>query len=215
MLRKKNLSIKIFLGKGDFKMNNNTHDEEKKTTRENDKTRSKQILILIALCCIPLFIITGCGIGKCIQCSNCGDDNTRFLVYASGTEKGVEYTSCVGPAGILGCGCDSKCWPTECVSIKGSSDGIQVSGCVTYYNGCGCIGNTKTKSVARYSESATCLGIQCTGTEHVETVAETTKATESMSCLGVSCGAKESVKPWNINDKIPRAFPNGCWVGDD
>lgn len=193
-------------------MNKKDYIEKMKPSEIKDKTRAKQILTLILLCCFPLLIITGCGIGNCIQCSNCGDDNTRALVCASGTDNnGVEYTSCVGPAGILGFGIDSKCWPTECVSIKRGSSGSQLSGCVTYYNGCGCIANSEVKSNGKYSDSATCLGIKCVGTEYVETVADTTKATETGSCLGCSCGDKKSVNPRNLNSSMPRAFSKGCW----
>ena len=193
-------------------MNTNDCVEEKAVLKTKDKTRVKQVLTLVLLCCFPLLIITGCGIGNCIQCSSCGDDNTRALVCASGTDdNGVEYTSCVGPAGILGCGLDSKCWPTECVSIKKGSSGSQLSGCVTYYNGCGCIANSEVKSEGKYSDSVTCAGIKCAGKEYVETVADTTKAVETTTCLGCSCGDKQSVTPKNYNSAMPRAFSKGCW----
>lgn len=192
-------------------------DEKNRIIEENKDSGSKkkslkEVLMLLALCCFPLLIVTGCGIGNCIQCSNCGDDNTRIFVYAEGTDNnGVEYTSCVGPAGILGFGLNSKCWPTECVSIKSSEEFITLSGCVTYYNAVGCIDKSEVKSVGKYSDSVTCLGIKCAGTEYVETVAETTKATEQTNCLGIGCGGKQSVTPKNYNSTMPRLFPTGCW----
>lgn len=183
---------------------------------DNNKKQAKQILFLVALCCFPLIFITGCGIGNCIQCSACGDDNTRILVCAKGTDdNGVEYTSCVGPAGCLGFGLNTKCWPTECVSVKEGGSSREMSGCVTYYNGCGCVDRTEVKSVGKYSDSVTCLGIKCAGKEYVETVADTTKATEVTSCLGISCGSKESVDPKDYNSSMPRAFTYGCWSSEE
>lgn len=191
-------------------------EENKEIVEEKRKGSSKksfkEVLMLLALCFFPLLVITGCGIGNCIQCSNCGDDNTRIFVCAKGTDNnGVEYTSCVGPAGILGFGLNSKCWPTECVSVKQSDGSSTFSGCVTYYNAVGCIDKSEVKSKGKYSGSVTCLGIKCAGKEYVETVAETTKATEQTNCLGVRCGGKESVTPKNYNSTMPRLFPNGCW----
>ncbi len=183
-------------------------------TTEVEKKRAKELLILLILCCFPLIIITGCGIGNCIQCSNCGDDNTRIFVCAKGTDdNGVEYTSCVGPAGILGCGLNTKCWPTECVSVKKTDSNNTLSGCVTYYNGCGCISKSEVKSVGKYSDTFNCLGVKCSGTEYVETTADTTKATKQNMCLNMSCGEKESVdSPYNYNSSMPRAFTRGCWT---
>lgn len=191
-------------------------EEKKKVTEKQGKVYSKrtfkEILMLLALCCCPLLIVTGCGIGNCVQCSSCGDDNTRLFVCAKGTDSnGVEYTSCVGPAGILGCGLNSKCWPTECVKVEKNDENTALSGCVTYYNAFGCIDKSEVKSNGKYSDSATCLGIQCAGAEYVETVAETTRATEQSTCLGISCGGKQSVTSKNYNSAMPRLFPNGCW----
>jgi len=185
---------------------------KKKNDNLSSKKKIKEVLMLLALCCLPLTIITGCGIGNCIQCSSCGDDNTRIFICAKGTDKnGVEYTSCVGPAGILGFGLNSKCWPTECVKVKKSDSGSTVSGCVTYYNAVGCIDKSEVKSNGKYSNSVTCLGIKCVGTEYVETVAETTKAMEQTNCLGVGCGGKEAVDSYNYNLEMPRLFSKGCW----
>lgn len=172
-------------------------------------------LFLVMLCCCPIIVLTGCGADSCIRCTACGDDDTRFFVYASGTDnQGVSYKSCVGPAGILGCGLNTKCWPTECVSVEQNADSNKVSGCVVYYNEMGCISKTGVKSNGKYSDDATCLGITCAGTKYKEVVAETTKATETNTCLGVSCGGEESVEPYNYNNSMPRSFPNGCWTND-
>ncbi len=197
---------------GEIIMGEKMNENEAETKRESSKKRFKEILILIAICSFPLMVITGCGIGNCIQCSSCGDDNTRVFLFAKGTDNnGVEYTSCVGPAGILGFGINSKCWPTECVSVKKVNDETTLSGCVTYYNTTGCIDKTEVKSNGKYSDSVTCLGIKCVGNEYVENVAETTKSTEQNSCLGVSCGEKKSVESKNYNSTMPRLFPAGCW----
>ena len=193
-------------------MDKKDYVEEMKPSKTKDKTRTKQILTLILLCCFPLLIITGCGISDYIQCTIFGDDSNKIFVYASGTDNNnFEYKSCVGPAGILGFGCDSKCWPTECVSIKGISNGNQLSGCVTYYNGCGCIENTEVKSSGKYSDSVTCAGIECVGKEYIENAADTTKATEATSILGISCRDKKATTSRNLNSTMPRAFYYGCW----
>ncbi len=190
-----------------------TMKESNENNQRNNHSTAKEILLLILMCCFPLIVITGCGVGSCIQCSNCGDDNDRLFVCAKGSDaNGVEYTSCVGPAGILGFGLNSKCWATECVSVKQSDNGSTLSGCVTYYNAGGCISKSEVKSVGKYSDSVTCLGIKCAGKEYVETAAETTKATEQTTCLNMSCGGKEAVNPKNYNSSMPRAFTHGCWA---
>lgn len=186
--------------------------EAVETPQEKKKRRIKTILKILALVIFVLGIIGGFSNG-CIRCTNCGDDDTRFLVYASGTDvNGVAYKSCVGPAGCLGFGLGSKCWPTECTYVKqhGSEQGT-LSGCVTYYNSLGCISNSDVKSEGKYTDSLTCLGISCTGKRYVETVAETTQAKQTSTCLGMSCGDKAATDPKNYNSKIPRQFKDGCW----
>ena len=184
--------------------NNETTDEQNvtpeaehiDTPQEKKKRRIKTVLKIAALVAFVLGIIGGFSNG-CIRCTNCGDDDTRFFVYASGTDvNGVAYKSCVGPAGCLGFGLGTKCWPTECTYVKqyGSEQGT-LSGCVTYYNSMGCISNSDVKSEGKYTDSLTCMGISCTGKRYVETVAETTQAKQTSTCLGMSCGGKRLLIP--------------------
>lgn len=187
-----------------------------KEKQSSKKVHGLHVLILITFCSLPLLFITGCGIGNFVQCSKCGDNNTRMVIYATGTDSnGVEYTSCVGPGGLLGFGLNSSCWPTECVNVKQNQTGGhlsgQISGCVTYYNDCGCVDRSEVKSIGKYSASVGCLGVNCTGVNYVETVAETTTASEESTCLGVSCGGKSSAEIRNYNSSMPRQFRNGCW----
>jgi len=111
--------------------------EANKDTQNEKKEIIKTIIMIIAF----VLIITGGFASGCVRCTNCGDDDTRFFLYASGTsEEGVQYKSCVGPAGCLGFGIDSKCWPTECVYVeRATTSNEQLTGCVTYYNKTGCI----------------------------------------------------------------------------
>lgn len=162
---------------------------------------------------VMILIIVGGFASGCVRCTNCGDDDNRFFVYASGTsDSGVEYKSCVGPAGLLGFGIGSKCWPTECTYVKrGTTGGKELTGCVTYYNEMGCIAKSDVKSVGKYSDKVTCLGINCFGKKYIETVAETTKAKEQTTCLGVSCGSEETIESKGYNTTMPRQFNKGCW----
>lgn len=185
---------------------------------ESKKKILEGLLILI-FCCCPIIVITGCGAGSCVRCTACGDDDTRFFVYASGTTSdGLEYTSCVGPAGCVGLGLNTFFWPTECISIKGTSDfsdSQNISGCVTYYNEAGCIGKSGVKSKGTYTDSVSVFGINCGGTKYVETVAESTKAYEQGSCLGCTCGEKDNdVELRDYNNSMPRSFTKGCWTSD-
>ncbi|MDO5382464.1 MAG: hypothetical protein Q4F06_07105 [Eubacteriales bacterium] len=183
---------------------------------KNKKKKVSEILMLFCLCFIPLIISTGCGANSCVRMTTCGDNDTRLILYAKGVdENGVEYTSCVGPAGCLGLGLNSKCWPTECVKIRTSSDGTEeITGCVTYYNETGCIANSEVKSNGSYSTNATCFGISLCGNEYKETVAESVQANKTSTCFGISCGQRQQVEPLNYNSKMPRAFPKGCWTSD-
>lgn len=183
---------------------------------ENKRNKVVQGVLLLCLCFLPLMIITGCGDNGCIRCTMCGADDTRCFVYAKGVdETGTQYTSCVGPAGVLGIGCNSKCWATECVMIEqAEGENGDLSGCVTYYNETGCIDKAGVKSSGNYTDAVTCLGISCGGTQYIEEIANTTIAYERSSCLGVSCGKKRSVEPRNYNNKMPRSFNKGCWSND-
>ena len=181
-----------------------------------EKNKIVEIIILLLICMLPLAISTGCGANSCVRLEMCGDDDTRFLFYAKGIdENGVEYTSCVGPAGCLGIGINSKCWPTECTSIKTSSNGTEkLSGCVVYYNEAGCIAKSKVKSNGSYSKDATCFGISLAGNQYKEKIAESTQATQTSTCFGISCGQKTKVEEKNYNEKMPRSFSKGCWTSD-
>lgn len=182
-----------------------------KVERDPKKDMIATILMIVG---VILILIIGFSSG-CVRCTNCGDDDTRFFVYASGTSSdGVEYKSCVGPAGCLGCGINSKCWPTECTRVKTVSNGKELSGCVTYYNETGCIANSDVKSVGKYSDQITCLGISCAGNKYVETVAETTQAKEQATCLGISCGKPQAISPKYYNSNMPRRFKEGCWKNE-
>lgn len=181
----------------------------------NKQKRPRQVLLLVILCCIPLILVIFFGAGNYVKCTNCGDDSTRFFICAKGTSNGVEYTSCVGPAGILGFGCDSRCWPTECMRIKKSEGITSLKGCVTYYNEIGCIDRSDVKSYGKYSESTSCIGISCSGTKYVENTAETTQASTQTSCFGMSCGEDTAANSENYNKKMPRQFTRGCWLPNE
>lgn len=177
------------------------------------KEKALHVLVLMLICTLPFMTLLGCGSDSCIRCTMCGDDDTRMLVYATGTDQnGVEYISCIGPAAIFGFGVDSKCWPTECVYVRQNSGEAQLTGCVKYYNETGCISNTNVKSNGDYKDSLTCLGIACFGSSYNEVVAESTKASERASCLGLSCGSPKSVQSRDLNKTMPRMFVNGCWT---
>ena len=188
----------------------------KSNKHNNTKTKVRHVLLLVSLCCFPFLMITGCGFTGCFKCTNCGDDSNRILTCASGTDNnGVKYTSCVGPAGILGFGCNSKCWPTECVKVKKGLGSSEISGCVTYYNETGCIDKTAVKSNGKYSDSVNCLFISCGASEYVETVTDTTKAEEGTSCFGCSLKDERAVTPKNYNSSMPRSFQKGFWSSSD
>ena len=188
--------------------------DEKSMGDETETKFSKGTVIktIIEVAAVAIIIIGGFSSG-CIRCTNCGADDNRLIIYASGTtEDGYKYKSCVGPAGCLGFGLNSKCWPTECINVKYSDiEGTQTSGCVTYYNTMGCIAKADVKSQGKYTTSLNCLGIQCVGNEYVENTAETTKAVRRTTCLGMGCGESETIEPSYYNEKMPRQFVKGCW----
>lgn len=176
------------------------------------KKKVIELVTLLSLSLLPLLGIVGCGFSDTVRCSACGDNDTRVGLYASGTESGIEYKSCVGPAGILGFGCDTACWPTECLKVKSSSSSETLSGCVYYYNDWGCIGKATEESKGSYSKDTTCLGIACEGEEYKESVTDSgVSATRTSTCLGISCGEKESTNSKDYNAQMPRQFVNGCW----
>lgn len=172
-----------------------------------------QLVTLLSLSMLPLLGIVGCGFSDSMRCTACGDNDTRLGVYASGTESGIEYKSCVGPAGILGFGCDTSCWPTECLEVKqmkASDDTF--SGRIYYYNDWGCIGNSAQESKGKYSQGFSCLGISCEGEEYRESVTKKgTVASIESTCLGIGCKDKQSEKSRDYNSQMPRQFETGCW----
>ena len=192
----------------------NTQEEksfEKESILKNSENKKEAIQTIIVMAALILLIVGG-FLSGCVRCTNCGNDDNRFFIYASGTsEEGVDYQSCVGPAGCLGFGVNSKCWPTECLHVKGVTSERNVSGCVTYYNEVGCIANSGVKSVGKYDDQVSCFGINCVGTKYVETVAETTKAREQFTCLGMKCGNETADNSRNYNSTMPRQFEKGCW----
>ena len=177
--------------------------------------RSKEILIIICFCCLPLLFITGCGSSGCFGCSKC--EAYDCLVCAGGTEDKVTYRTCVGPAGCLGCGLNTIFWPTECVQAKATQDdNLYLKGTVIYYNGFGSIKNSEVKSRGNYSAAVGCLGIKCFKKEYIENADEdTTKGKIQNSCFCFSCGGKKKVEPKYYNESMPRKYKNGCWNGNN
>lgn len=178
--------------------------------------RGLHILILIGICLLPLGVVTGCGVTDRIRCTACGDNENRLILYASGTDShGYEYKSCVGPAGILGCGLDTRCWPTECVKTTMVDAPYKETGCVYYYNNFGCIDKSETMTYGKYMYSASCIGARCYGRRYIESdTGESVSAYEKESVLGISCG-KTVVDPENRNQEVERHFENGCWSCED
>lgn len=186
----------------------------------NGKKKQLKLLGLLFSLCVPLLFIIGCGPGNCLKCENFGDNSNRIFLCATQTVGNTEYTSCVGPAGILGFGCNNSCWPTECVKVKESaSAGVinsENSGCVTFYHGFGCIDGAAEKSKGEYSKKLTCGGIACSDKKYVEeNLGGVTKAYTSVSCLGCNCGNQDVTENKDRNTKIPRQFSKGCWISGD
>lgn len=176
-----------------------------------DENKKEDFISFIVLIVGIIALIIGFS-SDCIRCTNCGDDDNRLVIYASGRdENGVEYKSCVGPAGCLGFGINSKCWPTECVYVEKYAENSKISGCVTYYNKAGCISKSEVKSEGEYSDELTCFNISCFGEKYVETVAESERATTSSSCFGIKCGGASDTEFQGLNDIMPRQFSKGCW----
>ena len=181
-----------------------------------DKAKVKQVLILVALCSLPLLLIAGIRSGRYIQCTSCGDDTNRLFIYAQGNYHGIKYKSCVGPAGIIGCGLNTRCWPTECVKVElNYGDDEKLTGCVSFYNGFGCIDKSDVKSYGKYKYVVSCEGINCQGYEYREKVGETTEAKQRDRYFGCDAKEWERVDPKKFNSGVPRSFTKGCWKHDD
>lgn len=225
----------LFITIIDGKSEGGTMDEEKKLQGLTEETENEEglwgedtspkgnassievskvieLIAGLAIWAVFIFIVINAFKSDCVQCTLCGDANNRLFIYANGTsEDGVEYVSCVGPAGCVGCGINSKCWPTECLYVKGASDGGTTTGCVTYYNEGGCITKSEVKSNGTYSENVGCFGISCSGEKYLEVIADSQYAAVRNSCLGVGCGDKLGTAVRGYNDSLPRQFSRGCW----
>jgi len=197
----------------------NVPNEEKNEQSANEassepkKITLKDTILSLATLLIFIVVITIAFSSGCVTCTACGDNGNRLLFYANGTDdSGVEYISCVGPAGCLGFGLNSKCWPTECTYVNMPlSSHEELSGCVTYYNKMGCIANSDVKSNGMYSFNTSCLGVVCSGEKYYEKVTDSIEAKEQSTMFGVGCGNAFSVDPRYYNVLMPRQFKEGCW----
>lgn len=153
-----------------------------------------QLISIIFICCIPLFLITGCATS--------GYDE----------EKSIEYSSCVGPAGIIGCGC--SCLPTECLSVEfvDSSTGAEVSGTVNYYDNCGCIDNDDVKIIGTYNVDVSCFGCTFCSSSYQEITQNDTSTAkrDNYNCLGCMTDSSH-VSSKDYNKRMPRQYPYGCF----
>ena len=185
------------------------------------KDKVKQLLALLGICTLPIIAtaFSGCGIKQKFTCQMCGSSKTYTPVYAHGTTTdgttSYEYTSCVGPAGCVGFGCNTVCWPTECMYVKETQDNQTVNGAVYYYDKVGCIGCSEegndSLSKGRYTQSFTCLGITCASDIYVEEINEDKNvAYNQSSCLGCDYGEKEYVENKDLNAKLKRKYKQGC-----
>lgn len=178
--------------------------------------RSKKIIRGICLmlgCCAPLLFVAGCGLTDTIQCTWCGDSTNRAICYSSGTTSaGLQYKSIVGLSGCLGIGCNTQCLPVECLFVKKSDGQQKYTGTVCYYNSFGCVNGDEAKSHGEYSQTTTCLGVNCSSLKYVEDITdEKSEAYTRSSCLGIPCGGKEYVESRDLSKQMPRQFPKGCW----
>ncbi len=180
---------------------------------ESKNKKLSQLLFLIGICLIPILTITGCGLKQSYSCSACGSSKTYTPLVASGIDDTteVEYTSCVGPAGCLGCGLNTSCWPTECLYVEFSDDDdVQYSGIVYYYEDCGCIGNGPVMSSGKYDLGTDCGFFNCNCQKYNEKVnSDKTQAYIGPSCGGISCNKKPDESK-DFNNNMPRKFPRGC-----
>ncbi len=170
-----------------------------------------QFILVVILCTSP-FILAGCGLGDMVLCTQFDDNADRLFLCGSGrTGSGIEYKSCVGPAGCTGIGLGTKCWPTECVTIETKDD---VKGNITFFDGVGCIDSGKPMSSGHYTEEdVSCLGISCAATMYEENKdLQGTTARQVTTCFNIACADEGNVSVKGYNDNVPRLFPKGCWT---
>ena len=189
------------------KMDTNTFSNNKKSR----KRKVKELLVLILLCMIPLIIATGCGLQRSYSCSACGSKETYTPIYASGVTDGkIEYKSCVGPGGLTCFGLNTKCWPTECLSVKYQEKNTYNTGCIYYYNGFGCISDRNVRSHGEYARGMSCGFINCDSSTYQEDVnADGDRAYTGGSCLGCTIN-KQATDSNRVNNRMPRQYPQGC-----
>lgn len=185
--------------------------KEKKSLSPRSK-KAVQFFILIIGILLPVFIFTGC---KSFTCTWCGYSNTYTPFFSSGTESGITYDSCIGPAAVVNCGLNTFLWPTECMTVKFRPDNGEdiVTGNVCYYDSFGCIDGKNSMSAGRYSMSFNCgtcgicraCGVCGLCTDYREDV----YSDKTVAYDGISCN-KEETDPRNYNDLLPRQYPRGC-----
>lgn len=178
------------------------------------RERVMQMVLLVALCCVPMFVITGCSGEHSLSCMLCGSSATYtpIVAYGMDEELGIEYTSCVGPAGYLGCGCSSLCFPTECLVVSYEYENELTSASICYYDDFGCLDNEGVMSTGYYNTSNTCLGgaVTVSNDTYVENVRkDSVSANQTSYCLGCSYDEQE-VEPRYLNEIMPRQYPYGC-----
>lgn len=200
--------------------------------RNSRRKKFTELLILFALCFLPLMVLAGCGMTDSFSCKMCGSPDTKTPIYASGevkqeTEKydrTITYQSCVGPAGCIGLGFNTSCLPTECqfVSMTGDEitghsdeDKYEMSGIIYYYNGFGCIKPDTAKTLAVYHKSFDCMGLGCMpicgGVYKEETYGgEEVRAYSADGNCGSCTMGDEPSDSLDLNEGIPRQFTYGC-----
>ena len=94
------------------------------------------VLMLLAVACLGVFALTGCGGSQSCETVQCNSvDNSSYS---------AEVISVPGCGGCFGCSksCGSCLWPQSCryVSLKADGQG-SINGCdIQYYGSTGCLG---------------------------------------------------------------------------
>lgn len=176
----------------------------------------REIGLMIAFCSMPLLFGTGCGFSDWFQCASCGDDGTRMICFATQKQdNGDEYLSCLGPAACINFGCDSSCFPTECMYVKHVVDENESEVGIVYYYDDGCVGEHESNSSGQYSDSYTCMGMSCTpcsGEKYTEKrEGDSVQAFKQNTCFGCANGEEVKEKDRGYNTKWIRQFSKGCF----